>query len=100
MILTVETGTVQDGNGDWVPGEPEIIEKECRAEASGGNGYINGPTGTKINYGWKVYMPLPADRIQPGTEIEIQDPTNADETILKDKVLQFNRGQLNATVWL
>jgi hypothetical protein len=100
MILTVETGTVQDANGDWVPGTPEIIEQECRAEPSGGNGYISTPGGTKINYGWIVYMPLPAAKIQPGTIIEVQDPNNADETILKDKVLQFNRSQQNARLWL
>lgn len=99
MILTVEIGTVQDGNGDFVPGTKEIIEKDCRAEPSGGNGYIKTADGTAVNYSWIVYFGLPVDKIVEGTEIEVVDQKTL-ESILKDKVLRFSRGQLNARVWL
>jgi hypothetical protein len=101
MILTIiPGGQVQDENGDFGPASPVTVEKECRADASGGNGYVSGPGGTRINYSYVVYMPLPVDTIETGTLVEVQDPANNNETILRDKVLQFYRGQLNARVWL
>lgn len=99
MTLTITTGSTQDSNGDWIAGTTMVIEKECRAEPSGGNGYISGPDGSKINYSWIVYMPLPVDKILEGVTIEVIDKKTS-ESILKDKVIRFSRGQLNARLWL
>ncbi len=97
ISLTNHADSTSDGNGNYTPGGTTTVEKVCRAEPSGGSGYIKTADGQAINYNWIVYMPLPQDKIKEGTLVTVMD---GEEVIASDNVLRFSRGQLNARLWL
>ena len=97
-ITSQGTDTTQDENGNWIPGTPGTsIEQKCRAESSGGNGYVKGVDGTKIDYSWIIYFPKDVPAIKVSSAISV---INGAETVLTDTVKRFSRGQLNARAWL
>jgi hypothetical protein len=95
--LTTNADSTQDSDGNWTPGSTTTVSKSCRAEPSGGNGYVRAADGERINFNWIVYLPLPQDKVKEGTLVTIFDGA---EQIARDKVLRFSRGQLNARIWL
>lgn len=97
--FTITGSATQDPTtGNWIPGSTITFEKKCRAEPAGGNGIIKTSDGANVNFNWVVYFPLPVEKIAEGTVVEVTDEEG--EIKLNDKVLRFNRGQLNARIWL
>jgi hypothetical protein len=90
--------SVQDGSANWVSG-PALpdIEYKCRLEPRSNSSVLALADGTTVNVQALVYMPNTVQIISPGTSVEIYD---GDLQIAKGSVLQFNRGQLNARLWL
>jgi hypothetical protein len=95
--LTTVSGSVQDGQGNWTAGTESTVEKSCRAEPNSSSGLIATADGSKVNYSWTVYLPLPVDPIAPGTVVKI---LSGARVLCNDKVIRFSEGQLNARVWL
>ncbi len=97
-VFSIVDNSTQDGNGNWTPGLISTEEHSCRAEPSSGNGFITGQGGSKINYDWILYMPLPIPPIQIGSKVEVFDENN--ELKVSDSVKRVNKAQLNARAWL
>lgn len=97
LVITTKTGSTQDGNGNWLPGTDTTIEKGCRAEPNGRNATVNSADGTAIVYDFNVYLPLPIDNIAVGAIAQVY---NGDTLLCKSTVKRFNKGQLNARLWL
>lgn len=97
MVITVTTPATQDANGNWLPGSTTTIEKACRAEPNGSNGYIIGDDGARIDYAWTVYMPLPAVSAKTGAKVKVY---NGIDLFCTDTVKRLSVGQLNARIWL
>lgn len=97
LTAVVNSTTDDDGNYVNVAGG-ETKELDCRAESSTGNGFITQPGGTRIDFSWIVYFPLPIEQVKEGTAAEVRNEYN--ELILTDTVKRFSRGQLNARIWL
>jgi len=98
LILTTISGSVQDGQGNWVTGPATITQRPCRQEPSSGGRYLVGAGGVKIYYDFVLYMPLPADTIAAGTKCEVYD--RQDNLLVSGTVKRFNLGQLNARAWV
>lgn len=90
------------GTGNWTPGAPSApTTSKCRYEASSGSGWISTEGGEKINYSGVIYLPQDTPVIKAGTEITVTvKRSGQDDQVIKDKVLRFFRGQLNARVWV
>jgi hypothetical protein len=97
LVITTATGSVQDGNGNWVPGSSSTIEKTCRAEPNNKNAQVKTADGTAVIFDFTVYLPLPVDSIAVGANVSVY---NGIELIGKNTVKRFTKGQLNARVWL
>lgn len=94
--------TYDENTGTWTPGsDGSPVTSECRYEASNGNGWISTDGGTRINYQGIVYMPKDAPEIKTGQDITVTVKREGQsDVIIKDKVLRFFRGQLNARLWV
>lgn len=91
-----------DNTGTWTPGTSGTpTESRCRYETSSGNGWINTEGGQRINYSGVIYLPKDAPVINTGSAVvvTVKRPENADQ-VIKDKVLRFFRGQMNARIWV
>ena len=97
LVMTTATGSVQDGNGNWVSGSLVTTEKACRAEPNSRNATVKAEDGTAVQFDFTVYMPLPVDTIVVGSNVEVY---NGDELLSTNTVKRFTRGQLNARLWL
>jgi hypothetical protein len=96
------TDAVYDENtGKWTPGTGSTVTSQCRYEASNGNGVINTDGGERINYSGIVYLPKDAPVIKTGTEVTVTVKRDGQgDQVVKDKVLRFFRGQMNARLWV
>lgn len=97
LKITTVSGSVQDGNGNWQPGTPIMVEKVCRAEPNSRNAMVKADDGTQVVFDFTVYMPLPADSIAVGAQVKVY---NGDELLGASTVKRFSKGQLNARLWL
>lgn len=97
LVITTATGSVQDGNGNWLPGSTSTRVKACRAEPNGKNAMIKTVDGTSIVFDFTVYLPLPIDTVAVGSKVEVY---NGEELLSQNTVKRFSRGQLNARLWL
>lgn len=97
QVLTEDTDRDTD-SGNWEQADPETENIDCRAEANSTNGFVQTVDGTSVKYDWTVYMPIPVDDIDPGTEVEIFDDNNI--SLGRGTVKRFSRGQLNARAWI
>lgn len=92
---------LDENTGNWTPGtNPVTISSPCRYEASNGNGVINGEGGQRINYSGVVYLPKDAPVIKTGTVVTVTVKRDEGDQVVKDKVLRFFRGQMNARLWV
>jgi hypothetical protein len=99
MRVVLQEDSTQDADtGNWEDGDTETDDITCRAEPSSGNGMVSGADGVKVSYDWIVYMPLPQEEIEPGTQVEIFDASGA--SLGKGNVKRFSAGQLNARCWI
>lgn len=99
--VSSSNATYDDNTGKWTPGTPGApTESKCRYEASSGNGWISTEGGERINYSGIIYLPKDAPAIKPGTEVSVTVERAEGNIVIKDKVLRFFRGQLNARVWV
>jgi len=97
IVLTIPSGTVKDGNGNYAVGTPTITSLSGRYEPSSGNGTVEAADGTRINYSGICYLPLPSGSLKPGTPVTVK---NGSAVLLQGKILRFSMGQLNARIWL
>jgi len=98
LKLTILEDSTQGSDGEFEAGDSETQRKCCRAEPNSTNGLINAADGMQVRYDWTVYFPLPADQIEPGTQVEIFD--RDDNSLGKGTVKRFSAGQLNARAWI
>lgn len=98
MVITLVSDSAQDAQGNWIQGSMTVTERICRAEPSSSGRYLNGADGEKIYFDFILYMPLPADTIPPGAEIQVYNAD--DELMVNGNLKRFNRGQLNARAWV
>lgn len=102
-FVSAGTPAVYDPNtGDYTPETPgSTVESKCRYEAASGNGWISTEGGERINYSGIIYLPKDAPQINTGTPITVTINRNGvTDQIIKDKVLRYFRGQLNARIWV
>ena len=98
LYATAVTDSVQDSEGNWIPGTSSTITKVCRAEPSSNlKSFVIGTDGQHLDYSWIVYMPLSTEIYQAGTKVEVK---NNGATIVNDTIKQFHKGQLNMRLWL
>ncbi|RPE05552.1 hypothetical protein EGT74_24525 [Chitinophaga lutea] len=97
LMANIVTGSIQDTNGNPVPGATETIELTCRAEPNGSGRMIQLANGQNIVYNWIVYMPKGAAVLADGAKVSI---TQDGRQIAKGQVLRFSKGQLDARLWL
>jgi hypothetical protein len=94
--------TYDESTGQWTPGsDGSPSTSQCRYEASNGNGWISTDAGTRINYQGIVYLPKDAPAIKTGIEVTVTVKREGEsDVVIKDKVLRFFRGQMNARLWV
>lgn len=98
ILFSSATDSTRDADGNWIAGTTGVqLDKDCRAEVNGSSGYIVSPDGSRIDFAWLVYLPLPVDPVAEGTSVTVKD---GDVTIATDTVKRFSKGQLNARIWL
>ena len=92
----------QDGNGNWVAGNAgDVVETDCRYEPKSGNGFVTTADGERVSYSGVVYLPLHTPYIKEGSSITVTIKRPGEEdSVLKEKVLRFSRGQFNCRCWL
>lgn len=97
-ILKVTTPGETTRNAQGYPVSSPVTENEyeCRAEANIRNAFVQGQDGSRIDYSWKVYMPVTSDIIQLGSKVELSGVIGT----ITDTVKFFEPGQLNAKVYL
>lgn len=99
LIATIVESSVQDEDGNWVPGGTTTREIKCRAEVKspsiGGANLIRGMDGNMVAYYMTVYMPRGTQPIPFQTAITI----NCSPPV-SGKVISFSVGQLNSRLWL
>lgn len=99
MTIVARQDNERDDSGEWEESEdPGTSDITCRAEPNSTNGFMQTVDGTSVKYDWTVYIPLPVDDIDPGTQAEIFDDNNV--SLGKGSVKRFSRGQLNARAWI
>lgn len=97
LTITTTSGSIQDGNGNWVPGSISHTFKNCRAEPNNKNAMVKADDGTQVVFDFTVYIPLPVDIIAVGAQVKVYD---GDQLLGANTVKRFSKGQLNARVWL
>ncbi len=97
IVFTITGNSYRNGQGNWVEGTPSIIEYPGRVEANSSGGFLTDEDGKRLEYSWTLYMPLPAQDVPAGCDVEVF--SGADK-ICKSKLKRFNIGQLNARAWL
>lgn len=99
FIATVVMGGGYDTMGDILTTPVKMtVTKQCRLEDGAGSGYVVGVDGSKINFSWIVYIPLPIEVVPVGSKVQVKN-SNGD-VLCNDSVKQMIVGQLNARVWL
>jgi hypothetical protein len=96
ITVYTQAESVQDADGNWNTASETSAEYSCRSEASNGNGFVAAVDGTRVNYDWKIYLPLPVDDIAPGSNVTV----TGDTAIFTGTVKRFKRNQFNANIWL
>lgn len=97
LTVTTKVEAARDVNGNWVPGSETSTDYSCRAEPASGNASIPGDDGNRIYYDWTVYLPLPVPDMMNGAVVTVKDGI---KVLSNNKIKRFNRGQLNARIWL
>lgn len=95
MTVSIVPDSIQDTEGNWIPGVPEIKTYICRAEPNGGGRMIFTADQRQIVYSFTVYMPKGSRPIPDGSMIEVNS-----SPVCKGKVLRFSEGQLNSRLWV
>ncbi len=90
-------GSLQDTDGNWLTGPDTIVERPCRAEPNSRNALVTAADGKQIVYEYVLYMQLPMETIPLATELKVY---NGEELLCTNTVKRFERGQLNARIWL
>ena len=94
LTATIVSGSVQDDDGNWIPGTSESVELPCRAEPNGSGRFINLSDGSQYMFAWTVYFPKGTAPIPDGAEVSITSSPEA-----KGNVRRFSQGQLNSRLW-
>ena len=102
-ILTYEKvtggGSHYDEDGNLVIDSPvtETVSLKCRAEANTKGQYLISEDGQQVEYGWLVYLPLPAIEIPYGTIVQVSR-----KGIIRAKgdIKRSVVDQLNAKAWV
>lgn len=90
--------SVKDANGHFTPGASgSEIQVKCRAEANGSGRVIPGQDNISVVYSWVVYFDVDTEKIEYGKPVQI---FKDDELIASGSVKMFERGQMNARLWL
>ena len=97
VVFTVTSGSFRNGQGNWVEGATTMIEYKGRVEANSNGRFLSATDGTRIDFSWIVYMPLPVEEIPTGSKVEV---FNSEVQICSTTLKRLSIGQLNARGWL
>jgi hypothetical protein len=83
--------------GEWVTGDIDVIETQCRPEPSITKGVVGSEDGKTVDYSYTIYMPVQENDIKIGSEVVV---SFKEKTILTARVKSFLNGQLHARLWV